>query len=66
MKEERMDEERRKTTRVKEQRRIGQRLEEEEGCGKMLFEIHKTVERRNARRIYLMSLQFMLKHRIVE
>lgn len=61
-----MDEERRKTTRVKEQRRIGQRLEEEEGCGKMLFEIHKTVERRNARRIYLMSLQFMLKHRIVE
>jgi hypothetical protein len=45
-----------KTSRFKQQRRRGQRLEEEGGCGKMLFEIHKTVEGRNAKRIYVLSL----------
>jgi len=51
-----MDGERRKTSRVKENRRGWRSLQEVEGCGKMLFEIHKTVERRNARRIFSMSL----------
>jgi len=55
MKEERMAAKRRKTSRVHEKRRGWQRLVGEE-CGRMLFEIHKIVERRNARRIYSMSL----------
>lgn len=42
---------RRKTSRVQEKRKGWQRLVGE-GCGRMLFEIHKIVERRNARRIY--------------
>jgi hypothetical protein len=48
---------RRKTTRAAGEERKGcQRLEEEEWCEEMLFEIHKTVERRNASRIYSMPL----------
>jgi hypothetical protein len=49
--EELMVGERKKITAVEEERKGSRRLEEE-GCEKMLFEIHKTVERRNARRIY--------------